>query len=44
MVSESMKTDGETFDLSFQGAPPGTYKMFCAPHHALGMTGQITVQ
>lgn len=44
MVSESMKTDGETFDLSFQGAPAGTYKMFCAPHHALGMTGQITVQ
>lgn len=44
IVSESMKTEGETFDLSFAGAPTGTYKMFCAPHHALGMVGAITVQ
>jgi plastocyanin len=44
IVSESMKTEGETFDLSFAGAPAGQYKMFCAPHHALGMVGAITVQ
>jgi plastocyanin len=44
IVSESMKTEGETFDLPFTGAPAGEYKMFCAPHHALGMKGQITVQ
>ncbi|HET8622375.1 MAG TPA: plastocyanin/azurin family copper-binding protein [Gemmatimonadales bacterium] len=44
IASESMKTEGETFDLSFAGAPTGDYKMFCAPHHALGMKGQITVQ
>lgn len=44
IASESMKTEGESFELSFAGAPTGEYKMFCAPHHALGMTGQITVQ
>jgi plastocyanin len=44
IVSESMKTEGETFDLSFAGAPAGQYKLFCAPHHALGMVGAITVQ
>jgi len=44
IASESMKMDGESFELSFAGAPAGVYKMFCAPHHALGMTGQITVQ
>jgi plastocyanin len=44
IASESMKTEGESFDLSFAGAPTGEYKMFCAPHHALGMKGQITVQ
>jgi plastocyanin len=44
IVSESMKTEGETFDLSFAGAPAGQYKFFCAPHHALGMVGAITVQ
>jgi plastocyanin len=44
IASESMKVEGETFDLSFAGAPAGLYKMFCAPHHALGMVGAITVQ
>jgi plastocyanin len=44
IVSESMKTEGESFELSFAGAPAGTYKFFCAPHHALGMVGEVTVQ
>jgi plastocyanin len=44
IASESMKTEGESFDLSFAGAPAGAYKVFCAPHHALGMKMQITVQ
>jgi plastocyanin len=44
IVSESMKMDGESLDVSFAGAPPGVYKFFCAPHHALGMTGEVTVQ
>jgi plastocyanin len=44
IVSESMKMDNESLDVSFAGAPKGTYKFFCAPHHALGMTGEVTVQ
>ncbi|HEU5171857.1 MAG TPA: plastocyanin/azurin family copper-binding protein [Gemmatimonadales bacterium] len=44
IVSESMKVEGETYELSFAGAPAGLYKMFCAPHHALGMKGEITIQ
>jgi plastocyanin len=44
IASESMKTEGESFYLSFAGAPAGLYKYFCAPHHALGMTAEITVQ
>jgi plastocyanin len=44
IVSESMKMDNESLEVSFAGAPAGTYKFFCAPHHALGMTGQVTVQ
>jgi plastocyanin len=44
IASESMKTEGETFELSFAGAPTGEYKYFCAPHHALGMVAAITVQ
>jgi len=44
IVSESMKMDNESLDVSFAGAPAGTYKFFCAPHHALGMVGEVTVQ
>lgn len=44
IASESMKTEGETYELSFAGAPTGEYKYFCAPHHALGMKAAITVQ
>ena len=44
IVSESMKTEGESVEVSFAGAPAGSYKFFCAPHHALGMVGEVTVQ
>lgn len=44
LVSESLKPDGDSFELSFAGAPTGAYKFFCAPHHALGMIGEVTVQ
>jgi plastocyanin len=33
----------ETYDLSFAGAPAGTYKGYCMPHVALGMTIAIKV-
>jgi plastocyanin len=44
IASESMKVEGEAYDLSFAGAPTGEYKIFCAPHHALGMKMVIMVQ
>jgi plastocyanin len=44
IVSESLKTEGESFELSFAGAPKGDYKFFCAPHHALGMVGALKVE
>jgi plastocyanin len=35
---------GESYDISFAGAPAGEYKMFCTPHLPFGMKGKITVQ
>jgi plastocyanin len=34
----------EKYDVSFVGAPAGTYRAYCMPHVALGMTIAITVQ
>lgn len=34
----------EKYDVSFTGAPAGTYKGYCMPHVALGMKITITVQ
>jgi plastocyanin len=38
-----MSTAGQTYRVSFAGAPVGQYGYFCLPHKALGMTGVITV-
>ncbi|HWA57397.1 MAG TPA: plastocyanin/azurin family copper-binding protein [Gemmatimonadales bacterium] len=35
---------GETYDVSFAGAPAGEYHFFCTPHLPFGMKGKITVQ
>ena len=32
---------GETYDVSFAGAPAGDYKFFCTPHLPFGMKGKI---
>ena len=34
----------ESYDVSFAGAPTGTYKGYCLPHLVLGMKIAITVQ
>jgi plastocyanin len=39
-----MMQAGQTYRVSFAGAPVGTYDYYCLPHKALGMTGRITVQ
>jgi plastocyanin len=35
---------GETYEISFAGAPAGDYHYFCTPHVPFGMHGVITVQ
>lgn len=35
-------SQGQTFETRFNTA--GTYKYFCSPHRALGMTGEIVVR
>jgi plastocyanin len=35
---------GESYDVSFAGAPAGDYKFFCTPHLPFGMHGKVTVQ
>jgi plastocyanin len=35
---------GETYEVSFAGAPAGAYRYFCTPHIAFGMHGTVTVQ
>ena len=34
---------GQTYSVSFAGAPAGAYHYFCLPHKAMGMVGVITV-
>jgi plastocyanin len=35
---------GQTYLVSFAGVPAGTYRYYCGPHLALGMTGVIEVK
>ena len=35
---------GESYEISFAGAPAGEYHYFCTPHVPFGMHGTITVQ
>jgi plastocyanin len=34
----------ESYTISFANIPAGTYPIFCTPHLAMGMRGQVTVQ
>ena len=35
---------GDSYEISFAGAPTGEYKYFCTPHLPFGMKAKITVQ
>jgi plastocyanin len=35
---------GDKYVVSFAGLPAGTYRYYCAPHLALGMSGAIVVK
>jgi plastocyanin len=39
-----LTTPNQTYDISFAGAPKGTYKAYCLPHVALGMKITIKVE
>ena len=34
----------ETYEVSFEGVPTGTYRYLCTPHLALGMKGIVRVE
>jgi plastocyanin len=35
---------GDAYVVSFAGVPAGTYRYYCMPHLALGMTGTVVVK
>jgi plastocyanin len=44
LIGPLMPNNGDSYTVSFAGAPPGQYHYFCLPHQSLGMVGIITVQ
>jgi plastocyanin len=44
LAANLIMAQGETYTISFAGAPVGLYKFTCLPHMATGMHGSITVQ
>jgi plastocyanin len=44
MTGPLLMTPGQSYTVSFGGAPAGTYRYYCTPHLALGMKGRIVVQ
>ena len=39
-----LMTPGQSFVIGFDKVPAGTYRYYCAPHLALGMTAAVKVQ
>ena len=44
LASNLILAQGETYAISFAGAPKGEYHFTCLPHMALGMHGKIEVE
>lgn len=44
MSGRLMLQANEVFEITFAGAPTGTYNYYCTPHEALGMKATLTVQ
>jgi plastocyanin len=44
MAGRLMTQIGDTYEITFAGAPTGTYNYFCTPHLALGMKATLTVE
>ncbi|MGH7531971.1 MAG: plastocyanin/azurin family copper-binding protein [Gemmatimonadales bacterium] len=43
LESQLLVTVGDTYEISFAGAPEGVYHFYCLPHLAMGMRGTLTV-
>ena len=44
VIPEMLIDRGESFTLSLEGLPPGTYHFYCGPHLAGGMKGVLVVR
>ncbi len=44
MSGRLLTQDGQTYEITFVGAPTGTYEYFCVPHETLGMTATLVVE
>lgn len=44
LIGPLMPNNGDSYTVSFAGAPPGQYHYYCLPHQSLNMVGIITVQ
>lgn len=43
LVGSMLVEQDAVYSINFSGAPAGTYKFYCLPHLAMGMTGVLTV-
>jgi len=44
LTGRLLMTPNETYAVSFEGLPAGTYRYFCTPHLALGMKAVVQVE
>ncbi|HEX9691602.1 MAG TPA: plastocyanin/azurin family copper-binding protein [Gemmatimonadales bacterium] len=44
MSGRLMVQAGDVYEITFVGAPTGSYGYFCTPHEALGMKATLTVE
>jgi plastocyanin len=44
MAGRLMVQAGDTYEITFDGAPAGSYGYFCTPHEALGMVATLTIE
>jgi plastocyanin len=43
LVGKLLMEDGAAYEISFAGAPEGTYAYLCTPHEMMGMQATLTV-
>jgi len=43
LVGKLLMDDGATYEISFAGAPEGTYAYLCTPHEMMGMQATLIV-